>query len=453
ETTEPEDTTSTAGSNGYWWERLLIEQDRRPHTPGVWVIYFSLAALPLFGIGQWFIPATNLPGRQHAFRLLCVYVGSGLGLLLATSFLGLRRYLRQRHQEMPPAMTGLWITTGSLLIGGLLLFAAMLPRPGAEYAISQLPFTFGSPDQDASRYGLGNDGPETDEQTDRKRVEDDAQAQSDQPGGQSGESESETDQSSDGPSESESDGNGENRPNDTASEPGEDSVASETSDTAQAKDDREDGDSADREDPPESAEPQRDGSASRPDSPPPMIPHELPIPSAGWLVVVIKWLFYAALIFGLWHYRNELVAMAADVLRQLREFWRNLWGGKSKSGETAATEGTPAAPLPSKPFASFADPFASGMAERCTADELVRYTFEALEAWARERDCPREPEQTPHEFAQNVGTRCEPLSRHAQRLADLYCRVAYAQGSLPRHAVGHVSRLWETLREESVATS
>jgi len=38
----------------YWWDRLF-EPDRRPHAPGVWVVYFSLAALPLFGIGGWFV--------------------------------------------------------------------------------------------------------------------------------------------------------------------------------------------------------------------------------------------------------------------------------------------------------------------------------------------------------------------------------------------------------------
>ncbi len=35
-----------------WWQRF-VGRRRRAHTPGVWVVYFSLAALPLFGIGQW----------------------------------------------------------------------------------------------------------------------------------------------------------------------------------------------------------------------------------------------------------------------------------------------------------------------------------------------------------------------------------------------------------------
>src|SRR5260370_13906357 len=37
------------------WERCRRHREdspRRPHVPGVWVVYFSLAALPLYGLGQ-----------------------------------------------------------------------------------------------------------------------------------------------------------------------------------------------------------------------------------------------------------------------------------------------------------------------------------------------------------------------------------------------------------------
>ena len=38
-----------------WLDRYRLhreQQDKKPHTPGVWVVYFSLAALPLFGLGK-----------------------------------------------------------------------------------------------------------------------------------------------------------------------------------------------------------------------------------------------------------------------------------------------------------------------------------------------------------------------------------------------------------------
>src|SRR5262249_25994962 len=42
-----------------WWERFRRYRDaeRKKHTPGTWVVYFSLAALPLFGLLQALIPS------------------------------------------------------------------------------------------------------------------------------------------------------------------------------------------------------------------------------------------------------------------------------------------------------------------------------------------------------------------------------------------------------------
>ena len=101
---------SLPGLAGWWerYERYREAERKRPHAPGVWVVYFSLAALPLFGLGQAQIPVEEADRRAYSFWLLCIYVGSGLGLLLTTSFLGLRRYLRQRKLRMPAAITGAW---------------------------------------------------------------------------------------------------------------------------------------------------------------------------------------------------------------------------------------------------------------------------------------------------------------------------------------------------------
>ena len=116
---------------------------------------------PLFGIGQRFIPSGNVESRRYAFLLLCVYVASGMALLLTTSFLGLRRYLRQRRLEMPMDMAGVWLAVGSLLIVVLLVVSSVLPRPSSEFALSKFPLRFGSPDhQQTNRHAFGNDGPQ-----------------------------------------------------------------------------------------------------------------------------------------------------------------------------------------------------------------------------------------------------------------------------------------------------
>ncbi|MFW6169414.1 MAG: hypothetical protein ACODAD_02910, partial [Planctomycetota bacterium] len=152
-----------------WWKRL-VDRRHRSHAPGVWVIYHAIAALPLFGLGQWLIPASDAAARLHAFHLLVIYVASAMGLLLTCSFLGLRRYLRQRKMEMPAEMAGMWLGIGATMILGLLLFCMLLPRPGAAVAVSQLPFRFSAPEQSRThRHAVGSHGPEQPEKATRTR--------------------------------------------------------------------------------------------------------------------------------------------------------------------------------------------------------------------------------------------------------------------------------------------
>ncbi len=141
-----------------WWERYrrIREEKKKKRVLGAWVIYFSLAALPLFGLGEALIPAEDAERRQFAFWLMGAYVGCGLGLLLTTCFLGLRRYLRQRRLQMPMAMTAAWLTAGGGLILGLLVVGALLPRPRPEYSL----FTLSSagPDKKSASNFAGKGG-------------------------------------------------------------------------------------------------------------------------------------------------------------------------------------------------------------------------------------------------------------------------------------------------------
>lgn len=435
----PEGTTSRGGPKLGWWERFA-EQQRRPHAPGVWVVYFSLAALPLFGVGQMFIPADREASRQHAFALLIVYVASGLGLLLTTSFLGLRRYLRQRRVEMPAAMTGLWLVLGGALIVVLLLVVDFLPRPDAEYSIAELPFTIGSPDRRPSRMAVGRDGVE-DKDRKSRTLAGDAKRQSDGRPQQSPDGEPSQDGSGDADS-----------PDDKSSQQGDSrQVGSEKGDSQQSKT----GDSGQKTEQDGSEDPKGDSAATKKldidhaDGQPPPASSDGLFGSFAWLKRLFRWLLWAVLalvgLYWLWRSWPAVVAGLRDFWQGLRELWGRLFGGTPQVRQAAeVVDEQPRRPL--RPFAAFADPFAAGTAARLSPDELVRYSFEALEAWAREHDCPRNPDQTPHEFAREVGGHTEQLSRPAQRLADLYCRVAYAPGSLSPESTDPLKRLWRRLR-------
>ena len=118
------------------------------------------------------------------------------------------------------------------------------------------------------------------------------------------------------------------------------------------------------------------------------------------------------------------------LLESLRAFWDSLFGRRraEAAGEGGEVEERRAPP---RPFASYGNPFHDGRAEGMSPAELVRYSFEALEAWASEHDLPRMADETPIEFADRVGGDVPAVEAEAKRLAALYARVLYAKGGVP----------------------
>ncbi len=173
-------------------------------------------------------------------------------------------------------------------------------------------------------------------------------------------------------------------------------------------------------------------------------PHALPSFGAA-----LKWLLYLALAvligWAVWKNRAELLAALRDFRQMLADLWNRLFGRKAREAEKAAAEeAAKQRPLPR--FADYKDPFAAGVAGRYRPEELVRYTFEALEAWARDTGHSRLPDQTPHEFARCLEADASSLAADATYLAELYCQVAYAHASPPAASVGRLSQLWQGMR-------
>src|SRR5262249_27656923 len=133
------------------YQKHREEQRKKPHTPGVWVIYFSLAALPLFALGQSLVSPDDTERRWRTFAQIAIYVASGLALLVTTSLLGLRRYLRQRKVKAPAAMTASWLGLGGVLIVVFLVLGAFLPRPHSEVPWFGLQRA-GKSEREASKY-------------------------------------------------------------------------------------------------------------------------------------------------------------------------------------------------------------------------------------------------------------------------------------------------------------
>src|SRR5262245_19071622 len=128
-------------------------------------------------------------------------------------------------------------------------------------------------------------------------------------------------------------------------------------------------------------------------------------------------------------------------MNELREKWDSWFGKKPTAAEVIAKMEVVAPP---RTFASFNDPFLTGDARSMTWPQLVRYTFEALEAWGREHSCPRASGQTALEFALALSSTEPKIAASVQALAGWYSQLAYA----PRAAPGSpdtLRELWSAL--------
>jgi hypothetical protein len=462
-----------------WW-RKVISAGRGPHTPGLWVLYFSLAALPLFGIGQQWIPAGEIGRRRYAFSLLAVYVFAALSLLVTTSFLGLRRYLRQRRIEMPPAMAATWVGLGLALIVAIMFAAAVLPRPAAEYALAQPRWRASSPgglkssEVSGGEEGADNHNPQSsvvsddahtppgsavDNQRHAETAAADGEQQDAAEQASKREGQGENSDRSDGQDGGESEQSARGEPNgEKGSESEENSLES--------------GPSTDRppatpgESPGKQGEPrdQAQGAPTEPGGKSPLMNHaetapeavppdspeqpfELKLPeflsmSMGSLLKWIVWIVGALVL---------LVLMAKHwerIQRAIADLWAALFGRKPAPGA-----GEPAAAVAARrrrTFSDFHDPFAGGRRPGSPV-ELVKYTFEAFEAWAGDRGCERTPDRTPHELvAQSVSAE-SPMYAEARRMAVLYGEAAYGSRRVPPESVEGLRELWRMMRASAAS--
>ncbi len=542
ENPEPEGTTGgvpTEEPPRSLWQRFVAARNKK-HAPGVWVVYFSMAALPIFGFGQGFMFHQSDESRRFVFKLLVVYVAAALGLLLTTSFLGLRRYLRQRRIEMPVQMAGAWLGTGAIMIVALLLFCMLLPRRNAEYSISDLPAFAGSPDDlQANRWGFGNDGPEEDN-AERQVKREDAKKESGKPGDDEGTGQ---EKSKDGKGKSEADksgqqqGDGEQKSDkgkgdkkssdkggekkggqeksgeqkggenegsdkkqsddksqsqekqqgkqsenqqskknsDKSSEKQEDPAGKQQSDAekrqqeqseqknesqekksqaekSQAEKDRAEQSQSEKNqaEKKESDDKQKQQKSQKSKS---FDPAKLAKQLGGGMGMLLKLLYWliVILIVGwfLWRYWAQVRDAVRNFIQAVRDFWARLFGGTVAPAAEAAIESVVTAPPP-RPFSAFPDPFQSGLASQLPLDQLIKYSFEAFEAWARERGYARRQDQTPHEFAQHVAKSGTGVSQEAIRLAELYSRAAYSRDTMPQASGQYLQQLWRQLTAASL---
>ena len=388
----PESAAKTKTGKSAWWKRprpRTSKESDKPHAPGLWVLYFSLAALPVFGFGQGLIPSADSAARERAFYFVLSYVAAALGLLLITSFLGLRRYLRQRHIVMPPSISRSWVSLGSTLGLAILIGCILLPRPNAVWSFGAMMDRLGDKAAKSSAKS-----PMTASVSDPGSKSPGGQGDGSGPGSQPSE-DAQPGRASGGEQGGQKAGS-HGTPQDANSGPTAPNQAARTASS-------------------------RPGPGAQPGpafSPPPLN--------------VFRWLkiaFYTAIaVLGLLlllKNASHIAFILRAWLAALRDFWRNLF----RRERNALSLKVLPSRVPIQPFEAFPNPFSSGAASRMSSQELVVYTFNALASWAQSYRCARLPEETPIEFADHVAEELPEISTEAQQLARLYAQVAYARTS------------------------
>jgi hypothetical protein len=435
---------------GGWWQRFqrYREKQRKKRTLGVWIVWFSLAAFPIFGLGQSLIPAHAAARRQFSFWLMTVYLACGLGLLLATCFLGLRRYLAQRRAQMPAAVTTAWLLAGGGFAVVLLAIGAFLPRPEMEYSL----FDFGgtkSPEREASRLAMkgdsptkgdgsgGNQGKEGEKDGDAQG-KGDSNEQGKEPGnqGKDGNGKDGSEKGKDGGEQGEQKGSN----NDNAEKQG--------SDQQQGKD-KNQGD----------GKKQGGGQKGKSNS-----SSSSSTSSGSWgdffkpVAGVMKWIVFALIAIvavvvvlrGVLRFFANFTGWARGLLDFFNRLWESLFGARPAAKEQPAAEAPEAAePEYHAPFSAFPNPFGGALGGSMSRKDLIRYTFAAMQAWARERGIPRQPSETPLEFVNRLSDEVPPLEDAARQLVMLYGRAVYARGGLPENSTETIREIWDRL--EAVA--
>lgn len=163
---------------------------------------------------------------------------------------------------------------------------------------------------------------------------------------------------------------------------------------------------------------------------------------------LLQGLFYLVAIVGAlvlaYYFREELAAAWQKFLAEWHAFWAGL-GSKKSDAQAGVAEPTPLPP-PRKRFTEFANPFSS-LGRSMSPEALIRYLFNALEAWGADRGLPRKSEQTPQEYVEQLATKFPSLAQGLYLLGDLYSQVAYAKGASADNArLTILGKLWQQLQ-------
>jgi hypothetical protein len=364
--------------------------------PGIWLIYFSLAALPIFGLGQVLLPAGDMAARHRGFIYLFLYLAAALGLLVTTSFLGLRRYLRQRYLVMPGNIAFGWVQFGLVGAAIVLCLTLLLPRPGAGEAWGALRYHVDYQLHRASQFA----------------------ARFNPHGTGSGRAGNQSSPGSPSPQSGQAPNSGQGQNGSASNHGGQDSSSNGQKGTPHGQE-----------------------NPGNPEKPFPNLS-----PPAGAIYAWIKILFWliaiAALIWLLFRYRAAILMALQSMWTAIRKFIADLLGW-FRPKPKVLPQLSKSAVVP--PFRTFENPFLTGDNHSWLPQKLIIYSYEALQSWAIEQDTLQGSPQTPREFCRQLGEEMPEATGALEHLAYLYGHVVYGASLPGQYHPEYLRQLWDLM--------
>jgi hypothetical protein len=441
------------------WQRYQQYKEWRknkPRTPGVWVLYFALAAIPLYGLGQAMIPADDAARRGATFWQMAVYIASALGLLMTTTLLGLKRYLEARNASIPTPLTVAWIGLGGMLVVLFIGVAAILPRPHSETPLYS--FDGNKKKQKASNNSVVNDKSAGEGQGAKGQKTEAGDGKSNAKGGkEGGQGKGESKSGSGGQKQGNTSGNKQGEKSQGNNDQGKQGEKSNGPNNKQSEDNnakpgekqegkQNDADNKNEGDADKADDKSDDGNENQSQT------MQNITKAFEGVSEVVKWIIWIAIallvLIGGGYLLLKHASNFSDWAKALMDWFRNLFGKKTVA-EKAVAEAE-AAKLVERPppFDDFTNPFTDGTYKTQSAEQLTAYTFTALEAWAWDNAEPRTADETPREFVQRLAEDFPGLHDSGVLLAELVVRMGYSGAPLPKGAKAQLKQFWDVLGSE-----
>jgi hypothetical protein len=155
------------------------------------------------------------------------------------------------------------------------------------------------------------------------------------------------------------------------------------------------------------------------------------------LVAVVIWLLF--------YFRKAIARAIRRAANAVANFFRKLFRIRRRHpAQETETPGSAALPEWTAPSIN---PFITGKDKLWTHERLVRYTYETLQAWAKEQGIELQPQQTPREFCARLIGHIPDIGPELEQFSDYYSHAAFGKRLPDEFETESLRRIWQYMDE------